>query len=575
MKIRNTKQFVSEILGNNNSIVNPLSDKSELFEKQFGSNISLKGHVERIANFADNANQQLIFELLQNADDANNDKNGKGLFQVHFNEKYFMVINNGRPFFTNQGNEKGSLERFMSWDILEDSNNFTGKFGKGSKLLYNLFIDETNTIKNDYQKRVDSIINKHNGPIIFSWSKLSSLENIKAFNKNDNFDPQECNNNEYPLLTKLINTYYPAQPNEENINGNKRIVNLFPNSEIEELSNYLKTNLKPEPNYLWDRGTLIFIKLGKGQADKFKFDYEGGIRTYLSFSKNIHFVKINNNPPIKKENIICTKQLSINEKKYEIAFPDSDKLMKRINFVNFHNVLPVLKERHGFKFIINTDAFNIQENRQNIDFSTNYNKGRLDDVVNIIKSFLTNPEIDFTKGIKLYKSILLSEEEKIHKPELKEFHQKLIKIIRNIIPSNSQFVSDIEQVKINTTKLDINLNDLGIGQFSWLDKELMPFYNEAKEILGIEEKDIKDIIVLAKNDNLISWIKELSNNEYNRFIEEIGKLSSLENLKDISIIRASNNEIYSINDFIKSDNKILLSTRTSEFNKILNTDFHR
>src|SRR5210317_1670470 len=106
MKIRNTKQYVSEILGKNEISINPLDHKNELLENLIGSDKSIIPHVEGIANFADDATQQLIFELLQNAEDANSDNEGKGLFQIYYDEHYFLAINNGRPFTTDKKKEK-------------------------------------------------------------------------------------------------------------------------------------------------------------------------------------------------------------------------------------------------------------------------------------------------------------------------------------------------------------------------------------------------------------------------------------------------------------------------------------
>ena len=115
---------------------------------------------------------------------------------------------------------------------------------------------------------------------------------------------------------------------------------------------------------------------------------------------------------IKKEKLQITQNIEVNEHDYKIAFPDSNNI-KDTNLVNFYNLLPVLKENHGFKFIVNTDAFSIQENRQNIDFSNNYNKSRLDDVVSAIESCFQNDDITFQNKVNLFKTILLSDKEKI------------------------------------------------------------------------------------------------------------------------------------------------------------------
>lgn len=568
MKIKNNQQFISDIIGDKSTTINPLERSTPLLEKLIGGGNTAKGHIKRIANFADNATQQLIFELLQNADDANNDKTRKGIFQIAFNDKYFLAINNGKPFTTDTSGEPGSLKRFLSWDVRGENNeSYTGKYGKGSKLLYNLFIDETDTYNDDEEKRVDAIYNNHNGPIIFSWSDINGIEDLKAFDKNTNTENKDYNDDNYPLLTKLINTYYPACPNEIHKNS-KEDVNLFSSEEIAELSNFLKEYLKPDPNFVWDRGTLIFIKLGKGQNKKLEFKYEDGTRSYLSFSKNMSFVKLNDTV-IRKEKLQTTGEIEVNKHKYEIAFPLPERI-NDVSFVNFYNLLPVLKENHGFKFIINTKAFSIQENRQNIDFSNSYNKRRLDDVVSAIEKYFQNKDIDFTHKANLYNAILLSGKEKIKKNELKEFYKNLIDLLKRHIPCKSQFVGKSENVKINTTGLNINLAELGLADYFWLNDSLLPYSDKVKDLLDIEEWDIRDILEYSDKDKIKEWIQNLSKGEYKEFIEEIDKYSNLEFAKQTPIIKSSNNEVYSINEYIQSNDKILLTPTTLELKKVFN-----
>jgi len=567
MKIKHTKQYIRDIIGDQNTPINPLDSKTPLFEKIVGVG-NAKGHIKRIANFADNATQQLIFELLQNADDANNDNEREGVFQVFFDEKYFLAINNSMPFTTSSDGGRGSLKRFLSWDEREDTNEeYTGKYGKGSKLLYNLFVDETDTNHNNEDKRTDAIFNKHNGPIIFSWSNLSSIEDLKTLDENSEFKLKEYEDNDYPLLTKLINTYYPAAPNETH-KSSKGDVNVFAKKEIIELANFINNNLKPDPHFVWDRGTLIFIKLGKGQKKKLDFKYSDGIRSYLSFSKNISSVKINNTF-IKKEKLQSTGILEINKKQYEIAFPLSEDL-EDLSFVNFYNLLPVLKENHGFKFIINTDAFDIQENRQNIDFSNNYNKSRLGDIVSVIDNYFQNKNIDFFDKLNLYKAILFSEKEEIHKEELEGFYADLIILLKKYIPGNDCFIKDAESVKINTSGLEISLNEVGLGEYNWLNKSLHQYRDKVIKLLEIEEWDINDILAKGKNKEVKKWIGGLSKDSYNEFISTIEKSALSDSFKQIPIIKASDKEVYSIYEFISSDNKTFLTSRTIELQKVLN-----
>jgi hypothetical protein len=570
MKIKDTKHYIGDIIGSQDTPVNPLKSKTPLLERLIGGGNTAESHIKRIANFADNATQQLIFELLQNADDANNDNEREGVFQVFFDDNYFLAINNGKPFTMDTTVKPGSLRRFLSWDIRGESNDsITGKYGKGSKLLYNLFIDETDLNNKDDEKRANAIFNKHNGPIIFSWSGLNGIEDLKAFNRKSDLVKKDYSDDDYPLLTKLINTYYPASPNEIHKNS-KGDVNIFSTKEIAELSNFLKENLKPDPNFVWDRGTLIFIKLGKGQKEKLEFKYEDGIRSYLSFSKNISFVKINDTV-IKKEKLITTGEIEVNNRKYEISFPFSDNV-KDVSFVNFYNLLPVLKENHGFKFIINTKAFNIQENRQNIDFTNNYNKSRLDDVVTAIENYFQNKDVKFTNKVKLFKAILFSEKAEIkkEKDELKNFYQNLIGLLKRNIPCNNGFLTEeAENVKINVSGLKVNLTDVGLSEYYWLNEFLLRDIDKVKELLEIEEWNIINILENGDNEKIKKWIRDLSKDEYKEFVTSIEDFP-IDSFKQIPIVKASNREIYTVDEFKSSNDKVLLTSRINELKKVLN-----
>jgi len=561
MRIKSTQQFIREILGDKNIQVNPLKEKTKLLKKLVGDSIDINGHVKRIANFADNATLQIIFEFLQNADDANSDKSRKGLFQVYFDDEYLLVINNGKPLSIDKNGEKGSLLRFMSWDVFSEENgNYTGKFGKGSKLLYNLFVDETDKSQKIDNKRADALINLINGPIIFSWQGINGLEDLKTLDELEKFEEENIYDDDYPLLTKLINTYYPAFPGEIQKDKKGENVNLFPIEDVIKLSNFLKKYVKPDPEFIWDRGTLFFIKLGKGQKERLNFEYEGSIRSYLYFSKNISFVKIND-MQIKKEKLQTTGPLEINGHKYEIAFPDIDNL-KELQFVNFYNLLPVIKESHGFKFIINTRAFNIQENRQNIDFSTSFNEARLKDIVDAVENYFKNDKVDFSKKVKLFKAILLTEEDKIKKEELKAFYNDLINVLRKNIPGSNHFVSDKGMVKINISGVNADLKKLGFEDIIWLNGDLLPNKDDVKKLLNIEEWNIQDLLLNSDKENVKEWVKSLSSKEYKKIVKELSKNFQGEKLNDLLIVKDTNNNIFSINDFFQNENYLLVTEKT-------------
>lgn len=95
MNVRNLSQYITKLCGKETLDLLG-SNKELLLQKIFGQDPSsdqIKVVISDAASFASNAEEQLFYEFVQNAYDANADS----LF-FYANEKHLIVLNNGEPF---------------------------------------------------------------------------------------------------------------------------------------------------------------------------------------------------------------------------------------------------------------------------------------------------------------------------------------------------------------------------------------------------------------------------------------------------------------------------------------------
>ena len=132
MTIRDLNQYIRALCGE--ETLNLLGTNKELLlQKIYGQDPSsdqVKGVIQDVASFASNAEEQLFYEFVQNAYDANADS----LF-FYANKNYLVVLNNGEPFYTDfdifesENIRDGQLYNFLAkGKSLKRSD--PGKFGK-------------------------------------------------------------------------------------------------------------------------------------------------------------------------------------------------------------------------------------------------------------------------------------------------------------------------------------------------------------------------------------------------------------------------------------------------------------
>ena len=182
MNIRDLSQYITKLCGQETLHLLG-SNKELLLQKIYGQDPSpdqVKSVISDAASFASNAEEQLFYEFVQNAYDASADS----LF-FYANEKYLVVLNNGEPFYTDfdifESNtiRDGQLYNFLAKgkSLKRNDNKKLGKYGQGSKLLYTLLTEVSESEENE-DLLIKTLYDEKKGPYLISWYNRNQLANL-------------------------------------------------------------------------------------------------------------------------------------------------------------------------------------------------------------------------------------------------------------------------------------------------------------------------------------------------------------------------------------------------------------
>lgn len=273
MGIRDLREYIKKLCGTYD-IEKLGRDDEPFFRYVNGAGRIVKKVISSVADFASNAEEQLFYEFVQNAYDANSDS-----LMFFANEKYLIVLNNGLPFYTDQDvhARDGELFSFLAKGASDkNSDDALGYYGQGSKLLYSLITDTG--LANTRDLLYKSIYEQKKGPYVISWNDTVQLNNLlldKAKWKYNDFENEKGN----ILICKVVDSYFPVIPGISD--------EYFSDTEYHDVVKAFNELVDPRRNLnLLRQGTAIIIPLGKGQYEKISNkDNLSKVRTRLgSFS---------------------------------------------------------------------------------------------------------------------------------------------------------------------------------------------------------------------------------------------------------------------------------------------------
>jgi len=522
------------------------------------------------------ADQQAIYELIQNADDCE-----ANLFSVFYNREYLLCINNGTPF------SKRNMSAILNVGDSDKDAEDIGTFGIGFKIIHRL-LGEDDGLK--------AILNDYAGPIIFSWNQYNHLKRLLnddeiAINKNGSRD-DDC-----PWLLKIIYTCFPTHLGESIKNEKYSDETLFKLEEFNEFKSFLKSSLSKLNTFTENnlrQGSIFFLRIG---ADKFKYidnnidNILNGIGYSFNFLNHLKRIYINEKEINKEEITIEKFKYPIGSEKYNYIRPRNEKrnidfsisyyknyktALKLKEVPNIYNFFSMEEEKNGWCFLLHCNSFDMHNDRRKLQPNSNINERLLLHIANDIKQFLVNlSDTNIDLFINIYASLLLSDIPEGKQHLKKYFFDILITILSERIPTDNGFSDNSQNVVIKNTKLPISPRDWGIEKdwFYWTDfkeDELIIEEAQKEEKLSIEKMSISSLIENGDIDAINEWILNANEKDFALFLNELENDIPNENFFNLQFLKCTDNHYYSINRISSSSSVLCLFEKIHEIKNILN-----
>ena len=551
---------------------------------------------------------QAIYEFMQNAADCDSTA-----FYMFYNDKYFLAINNGRPF-----TQEGLRSLLNVGQSDKKSASLIGRFGIGFKLVHRL------VGKSDGKHE---LLHENKGPVLFSWSRKEDL--LALLNKEDISPVNDIDDGgTLPYFLKLILTNFPADPNEtvKDLEYNDAV--LFTDEEYAELATQTKAWIeKYLDDAVFNSGTLFFIKLGEGKRELLDKDYKENLKTGVEYSlntlKNLKNIKINDvqidEVTLKLESGIIKKD-SDDFNRISPEYTDSDihysigyniidftaeKPFLRVDALKesptFYKYFPLGDEIHHSALFIHCDSLSNEANRRKLhDDSTN--RELIPMIANFIISRLESMKNagDMDSFKQLYANLLLSESPHDNSDWLKaSFYDIIRDYIKTCVPTSTGSFVERENVFVRKIKCNVPLSVVN-SSYQWFlwnpEENLRSLTSAAKDKLGIKDYDVVDLLADADVNALNEWIKNADEDSYKAFISELSSTlltnstKAKEKLRSLKLFRFSDGSFHSYSevvtdktvavsnwsnrtDYLYNEEKpyVFTTDKTYELNSILNT----
>ncbi len=561
MKIRDTNAYIRNITRTEKPIT-VLGDAAadEWLTHCYGGDTDIKESVKQISKFAQDYINQVVYEFIQNANDAKATH-----FYYFYDEAGILVINNGEPFYTNSSkNEKtGELKRFLFKNKSDKpaQKESIGRYGQGSKLLYDFFAKNSPNEKNHEKGLEQTLIKQHEGPILFSWSKLTHIENILDVSFQNFIPAPDFDNIDYPLLTRIIYTYYPAMPNEQQktIISPDILISLFDANHFNTFQSTLKKflqeyNIHP---YL-DKGTILFIPNSKATYEKMHQEYNSHFlyQTEISlyFLNNLKYIQINEHHLTQKKDKFQTIPIDDTTK---LLFPIYPNTLPE-NIPILYKYFPIYNERYNLPCIIHCSEFSTTTDRQNLD-TEKQGDVSLDSIRENVKDKLNQIANDSKEIYLNFLRLFLHTQNTDHE-EGKSFYNILHQIAEAHIPAENGELYPKESICIKPKKhaSQIKPTDIGLKELHFLAEIDSELYKKCIQKFKIVQYSVAELVQKADINEVQKYLKKLSSNQYLSFLHDID--DNIQELENYPIFYASDHSFYTLKQIIDDNSKVFILT---------------
>lgn len=556
MKVRDLREYTRALCKGNETIDLLGTDKEVFLKIMNGQMKTVRGLITNAASFASNAEEQLFYEFVQNAYDANADS----LF-FYANEDYLIVLNNGDPFYTDfdffdsaerrDGNLYSFLAKGQSEKMEDDSK--LGKYGQGSKLLYTLLADVDYNAKTE-DLLYEAIQTKRKGPYLISWNDKSQLDAILI--NGDNWVPSKGDDYVNNILfAKILMSYYPIAPGQ--------CPEFFTNEEAASAVRAFDTLVDPRRNmHFLNKGTALIIPLGKGKYEAIISEKNlENVRTRLGGYASLSGDQERNSGKKLSHIYVMGEEIEQHEVKsilieydidgrtfnYHFAF---NPVFAEKGYVNFFKGLPILQTKYNLGFIIDSQVFDVDDSRQRISDTVKAENQLKIAYAHLLEEveklyYADRPAFDY-----IYKAIISSnfksDDEKNYVRDsfyeaFRPFMLKYTLTSEGSYENYSDTYMPLEEEPIDSICLSV----LGIRDKHWFNSDILSAYKRHFKGRTINTLALNEIILESDKNQLQRWILGLS-------IEEYAKYQSLfvkyPDVRQVKLFRSNKNKLYSVND---------------------------
>lgn len=562
MTIRDLNQYIRALCGE--ETLNLLGTNKELLlQKIYGQDPSsdqVKGVIQDVASFASNAEEQLFYEFVQNAYDANADS----LF-FYANKNYLVVLNNGEPFYTDfdifesENIRDGQLYNFLAKgkSLKRSDPGKFGKYGQGSKLLYTLLTEVSESEGNE-ELLVKTLYEEKKGPYLISWYDRRQLANL--LQKQGVWTPAQGDDyKENILFAKILMSYYPIAPGTSE--------ELFSTKEALDAIDAFDSLVDPRRNlnYL-NRGTALIIPLGEGKYEKISSEANlERVKTRLGGFASITKAQERNEGKTVDHIYVMGEEVEQHDVQsvfvdfkvdgkpffYHFAF---NPIFAEKNFVNLFKGLPILETKLRLGFIIDSQKFDVDSSRQRIS-DKDKTKGQL---IRAFKELVKElREIKKTNPAKfdyIYKSIAATKylEGEDFKFIKEAFQEVFVPFFEEFVLTSTGEYERKENVRSFAEEYKIPLKEIGISKYKWIDDNIKKDLHRHK--VDAEVIDFSTLLSDADSTKLAAWIKSLSTHDYKDFNELCDSHKAESGVQDNKIFRSNKGTLYSYNELKSAAN---------------------
>lgn len=569
MKIRDLSEYIKQKTDSDveyNSQLKLLTKDDLLLTKLYGEfddpDGFLKGELVKLSSFAEDSDDQVFYEFLQNAKDAN----GSGLWVFMDKKLGVIILNDGEPFHTNPDITDGSLFSFLGkgkGGKFKDSSK-SGEKGMGSKLMYNMLVpyNSSGNLSGMSERLAEALSEDQIGPILFSWSNQDINALRRILNVTDISDIQIADS-ESPILCKLFLSYFPALPNQS-VNYLGKDVIPFGQKEFNQFKDCLSEALKIFKNdeLFYSPGSIIYIPAHESTIEKL----EGGLveickglaqsLSVLSIDGSINYVKrvVIGDVKIEKE-IFLSIPINVKNDGVEINSSIVFSLTRNEKQKDLPNIFtdyfPVSKEIHGLGYILRCKKFNILDNRQKL--RKNESNKFVAFANKLIESWDQIPDSSYSSFLG---SLAISLDPK-EGEEILLFHEKVKGHAINQIQTNQ---SDIPRAKADEVIAlpsgfeRMNISDLLTSKYP-LHPSLYEYYDDGLDKWGVEIFSLSRLFHDAGTEKARKLIE--NSGEYLKIVKQLELENEANYLFEIPFIPTSSGYL-SVKEFCEKKDTFLL-----------------